>query len=51
MRLGGAALRPEPGGPGIERDPPTLGEHTDEILEEAGYSAEEIARLRRDAVV
>lgn len=51
MRLVGAGFRLEHGGPGIDREPPTLGEHTDEILEEAGYSAEEIARLRRDAVV
>ena len=36
---------------GIEREPPTLGEHTDEILGEAGYEPAEIARLRRDAVV
>ena len=27
------------------------GEHTDEILAEAGYTAEEIEQLRRDAVV
>jgi crotonobetainyl-CoA:carnitine CoA-transferase CaiB-like acyl-CoA transferase len=51
MRLVGAGFRLEHGGPGIDREPPTLGEHTDEILGEAGYSAEEIARLRRDAVV
>ena len=33
------------------RRPPLLGEHTDEILALAGYSAEEILRLREQAVV
>ena len=51
MRLVGAGFRLAHGGPGIEREPPTLGEHTDEILGEAGYEPAEIARLRRDAVV
>src|SRR3989442_4626787 len=36
MRLVGAGFRLAHGGPGIEREPPTLGEHTDEILGEAG---------------
>ncbi len=31
--------------------PPLLGEHTDEVLAEAGYTAEEITRLRADSVV
>jgi len=51
MRLVGAGFRLAHGSPAIEREPPTLGEHTDEILGEAGYEPAEIARLRRDAVV
>jgi crotonobetainyl-CoA:carnitine CoA-transferase CaiB-like acyl-CoA transferase len=33
------------------RPPPRLGEHTDEILAELGYSREEVARLRREGVM
>src|SRR5438105_2582647 len=51
MRLVGAGFRLAHGSPGIDREPPTLGEHTDEILAEAGYAPDEIERLRRDAVV
>ena len=35
------------GGASIERPPPRLGEHTNEILAAAGYSESEIASLRR----
>jgi crotonobetainyl-CoA:carnitine CoA-transferase CaiB-like acyl-CoA transferase len=35
----------------VRRRPPTLGEHTDEVLGEVGYSPEDIAVLRRDGVV
>jgi crotonobetainyl-CoA:carnitine CoA-transferase CaiB-like acyl-CoA transferase len=35
----------------IERHPPAPGEHTDEVLAEFGYRADEIATLRRDSIV
>ena len=51
MRLVGSGFRLEHGSPGLDREPPTLGEHTDEVLKEAGLSADEIERLRREAVI
>lgn len=51
MRLVGAGFRLAHGSPRIEREPATLGEHTDEVLREVGYTPAEIARLRRDGVV
>ena len=35
----------------IRRPPPLLGEHTDEVLSELGYSGDEIVALRRDGIV
>ena len=51
MRLVGSGFRLAHGSPGIDRPPPTLGEHTDEILGEAGYAPAEIEKLRGSGVI
>ena len=51
MKLVGSGFRLAHGSPSIDRAPPTLGEHTDEILGEAGYTPADIERLRRDGVI
>ena len=35
----------------LRRHPPRIGEHTDEVLREAGFDAEVVARLRREGAV
>jgi crotonobetainyl-CoA:carnitine CoA-transferase CaiB-like acyl-CoA transferase len=37
--------------PTYRRPPPLLGQHTDEVLQEAGLSADEIAKLKEDGTV
>ena len=44
-------VRYEAGEPHIRRPPPLVGEHTDEILRELGYTAEQICDLHRSGVV
>jgi crotonobetainyl-CoA:carnitine CoA-transferase CaiB-like acyl-CoA transferase len=51
LTLVGSGFRLAEGGGSIERAPPLLGEHTDQILAEAGYAAGEIESLRREGVV
>lgn len=47
----GSGFRMEHDGGSIDRPPATLGQHTDEVLAEAGYSAAEIAEMRTAKVV
>ena len=47
MRLVGAGFRLDHGSPSIERPPPLPGQHTQEILREAGLDGEAVARLSR----
>jgi crotonobetainyl-CoA:carnitine CoA-transferase CaiB-like acyl-CoA transferase len=51
IKVVGSGFRLEHGGGSVERPPATLGEHTDEVLGEAGYSAADIAEMRQQAVV
>jgi CoA:oxalate CoA-transferase len=46
-----AGFRFEHDGPGVSDPPPRLGEHTDAVLEELGYSAEDRSRLKDTGVV
>ena len=51
IKVVGSGFRMEHNGGSIERPPAKLGEHTDEVLGEAGYSAAEIAEMRTAKVV
>ena len=45
IKVIGSGFRLEHGGGSVERPPATLGQHTDEVLGEAGYSPAEIAEM------
>ena len=47
----GSGFRMEHDGGSIERPPATLGQHTDEVLGEAGYSPAEIVAMKAEKVV
>jgi crotonobetainyl-CoA:carnitine CoA-transferase CaiB-like acyl-CoA transferase len=51
IKVVGSGFRLEHGGGSIDRPPATLGEHTDEVLREAGYADAEIAEMRKQMVV
>jgi len=51
IKVVGSGFRLEHGGGSVERPPATLGEHTDEVLREAGYADADIAEMRQQSVV
>jgi crotonobetainyl-CoA:carnitine CoA-transferase CaiB-like acyl-CoA transferase len=51
LKMLGSPLKLSAQPPSIRRPPPVLGEHTDEILAEAGYTAAQVAELREAGVV
>jgi len=51
IQVVGSGFRLEHGGGSVERPPAALGEHTDEVLREAGYGDADIDGMRADKVV
>jgi len=51
LRLATNGFRLQHGDARLDRPPPAVGAHNEEILSAAGYTAEEIARLRDTAVI
>ena len=51
IKVTGFPLRLSDTQPAIRRPPPLLGEHTDEVLADLGYTATEIAALREDGAI
>jgi crotonobetainyl-CoA:carnitine CoA-transferase CaiB-like acyl-CoA transferase len=51
IQVVGSGFRLEHGGGSVDRPPAKLGQHTDEVLREAGYGEAEIAEMRAGKVV
>jgi crotonobetainyl-CoA:carnitine CoA-transferase CaiB-like acyl-CoA transferase len=51
LTLMNAGFMADADGPGLQRRLPALGEHTDEVLADVGYTPEEMARLRATEVI
>lgn len=51
LRVARAGFRLADGDPGPTSPPPRLGQNTEEVLREIGFSEDEVARLRADGVV
>ncbi len=51
VRAPGIPVRMDLTPPSVRRHPPLLGEHTDEVLGELGYSGAEIEALRREGAI
>jgi crotonobetainyl-CoA:carnitine CoA-transferase CaiB-like acyl-CoA transferase len=51
IKVVGSGFRLEHGGGSVDRPPATLGQHTDEVLREAGYAPAEIAEMRAAKIV
>ncbi|CEJ94362.1 hypothetical protein VHEMI09899 [[Torrubiella] hemipterigena] len=51
MKLIGPAIKFSESQTGIRREPPVLGQHTDEVLGELGLSSNEVAKLREQGVI
>jgi crotonobetainyl-CoA:carnitine CoA-transferase CaiB-like acyl-CoA transferase len=51
LRMAGSPIKLSRYTATVRRPPPTLGEHTDEVLVELGYSAADIAAMRDDGAV